>query len=85
MGNNGAIVSRRAKKKIPDGPGTGETPCIRPNKSGIHAVSTKAKVTPLISPPPLKKQQPRSTKSLNSGSLGVNELLQVFLELEELR
>ena len=38
----------------------------------------------MISPLPLRKQPPRDTKSFNSGSLGVTELLQVFLELEEL-
>ena len=87
-GNNDAIERRVAKKKkkIPDDPVT-ETPCSAPNRSGTNVMRTsKTKVTSsLISPPPAaRKQAPKNRKSFISGSLGVNELLQVFLELEGL-
>ena len=84
-GNNSAMGYCCAKKKkIPDDPGT-ETPSFTPNKSGNNAaVCTKTKVTALISPASLRKQSPRNTKSFFSESLGVTELLQVFLQFEEL-
>ena len=82
------LSARRPKKKktTADSPATASSSIqnVEPKKKAVIAPQTK--VSTLVSPVPLRKSSrvSHSTTINRDGKVGVEELLQVFLELESL-